>query len=208
LSTVDSGVSVQAVSGRKRREASARQVLDGTRRLLADGEPVAKLTVDRILKESGVSRATFYACFADKHEVVGRLAQEALAWRQDIHAEVLGDGELDRARLDELLRVIVAEWRANKPVLNAVVELAEHDPEIDAAYKAAVDEIAQQAAEQFRIRWDGTPEAPADPAAMATAFTWMLERLCHQFVVDDASAETVASAISEILWRTLDYRAS
>ena len=36
--------------------------------------------------------------------------------------------------------------------------------------------------------------------------TWMLERACHQLVEDEASAETIALAISEILWRTLAYR--
>jgi hypothetical protein len=36
--------------------------------------------------------------------------------------------------------------------------------------------------------------------------TWMFERCCHQLVVDDASAEAVAIAISEILWRTVTFR--
>jgi AcrR family transcriptional regulator len=204
---VSADVSVQAASGRRRREASARQILDGTRRLLADGAPVAKLTIDRIVDEAGVSRATFYACFTDKHELIGRLAQESLAWRNEIHAEILADGELNRGRLDELLRVIVAHWRANKPVLSAAVELAEHDAAINEAYRSAIGEIAEQASEQFRLRWAQDPvERPDDPDALATAFTWMLERLCHQVVEDDESAETAAYAISEILWRTLTYR--
>lgn len=202
----DGGESTQAASGRKRREASANEILTATRRLLASGGPVAKLSVDRIITEAGVSRATFYACFSDKHAAIGCLAQEALAWREEIFAEVLADPELDHARLDELMRAIVSHWQANRQVLAAIIELAEHDPEMRPTYRAAVDEIAQQAAEQFRRRWADSPDRPADPDAMATAFTWMFERCCHQLVTDDASAETMALAMSEIIWRTLTYR--
>jgi TetR/AcrR family transcriptional regulator, ethionamide resistance regulator len=198
--------STQAVSGRKRREASANEILAAIQRLLATGGPVAKLSVDRIVAEAGVSRATFYACFSDKHAAIGSLAQEALAWREEISAEVLADSELTHARLDDLMRAIVAHWQANRPVLAAIIELAEHDPAMREPWRAAVNEIAEQAAEQFRLRWDHSPDQPANPDAMATVFTWMLERCCHQLVTDDASAETMALAMSEIIWRTLTYR--
>lgn len=198
--------SAQAASGRRRRAASETQILAATRRLLADGEPVATLSVGRILTEAGVSRATFYACFPDKHAVVGRLARESLAWREQIDAELLADPELTRARLDQIMRAIVGHWYAERAVLGAIIELAEHDRAMRDAWRAAVDEIAAQAAAQFRIRWAGSPDALADPEGVAAAFTWMLERCCHQLVADKKSARRVALAISEILWRTLTYR--
>ncbi|MHB8691343.1 MAG: TetR/AcrR family transcriptional regulator [Solirubrobacteraceae bacterium] len=197
--------SIQAASGRKRRQASAEVILTATRRLLAAGDPVAKLSVDRILAEAGVSRATFYACFADKTAVIARLARDSLAWRQDIHAEVLADPNLTRERLDALLRAIVGHWQTNRTVLAAIIELAEHDPAMGEPWRAAVNQIAEQAADQFRVRWAADPSAPANLSAIASAFTWMFERCCHQLVSNDGSAETTALAISEILWRTLTY---
>jgi AcrR family transcriptional regulator len=200
-------VSVQAASGRKRRDASRAEILDATRRLLGAGDAVANLSVDRIVAEAGVSRATFYVCFTDKHAVIGMLAQQSLSWREHIHAEVLADPRLTRARLDELMRTIVGHWLDDRDVLAAIIELAEHDPAMREPWRAAIADIADQAAEQFRIRWRDSPHGPADPHTVATAFTWMLERCCHQLVVDEASAETVALGMSEILWRTLAYRA-
>jgi hypothetical protein len=41
---------------------------------------------------------------------------------------------------------------------------------------------------------------------LAAAMTWMFERCCHQLAVDDTSAERVAMALSEILWRTTTYK--
>jgi AcrR family transcriptional regulator len=200
--------SSQAVAGRRRRAASAREVLAATRRLLAGGEPVAQLSVGRILAEAGVSRATFYACFPDKNAVIGSLAQQSLAWREEVSGEALGDPRMTRETLDELMRAIVRHWRANRPVLAAIIELAEHDPGMRAAWGAAVGEIATHTAGHLRERWAGSPDAPADPDAVAAAMTWMFERCCHQLVVDDTSAETVAMALSEILWRTVTYRVS
>jgi AcrR family transcriptional regulator len=168
---------------------------------------MAQLSVERILAEAGVSRATFYACFPDKHAVVGALAQESLAWREEVSDETLADPKLTRPALDGLMRAIVGHWRENRPVLAAIIELAEHDPAMRDAWRTAVGEIADQTAGHLRTRWAGDPDAPADPEAVAAALTWMFERCCHQLVVDDASAETVAMAISEILWRTVTYRA-
>jgi TetR/AcrR family transcriptional regulator, ethionamide resistance regulator len=199
--------SVQAASGRKRRETSTNEILAATRRLVAEGGPVAKLSVDRIVAEAGVSRATFYVCFPDKHAVIGRLAQEALAWRQDIHAEVLADPALTQQRMDELMLAIVGHWQANRAVLAAIIELAEYDPAMRDPWRAAVTEIAEEAAEQFRVRWRKSPDRPRDPDAMAAVFTWMMERACHQLVTDGVSAKTVALAMSEIIWRNLTFRA-
>ena len=204
--TKSPALSAQAESGRKRRDASRAEILAGTRRLLAGGGPVASLSVDRIVAEAGVSRATFYVCFPDKHAVVGQLAQESLSWREHVHAEVLADPGLTRKRLDELLLTIVRHWHADREVLGAIIELAEHDPAIRTAWRGAITEIADQAAEQFRIRGRRSRDRLDNPEAVAAVFTWMLERACHQLVDDEDSAETIALAISEILWRTLTYR--
>jgi AcrR family transcriptional regulator len=195
----------QAVSGRKRRQASAERILAAARQLLAEGGPVAKLSVDRIIAEAGVSRATFYACFPDKHAVVGRLAARALSWREQVPAEVLADPHGARAQVDELMRTIVAHWRVNRPVLAALIELAEHEPAMREPWRAAISQIADQTADQLQVRWADHPGRPPNIPAIATAFTWMFERCCHQLVTDDASADSVALAISEILWRTLTY---
>ena len=177
-----------------------------TERLLARGASVAQLSVNQIVTEAGVSRATFYACFEDKHSVIGRLAHASLSWRDAVHAEVLGDPGLTHDDLNALMRAIVAHWQAQRPVLSAIIELAEHDPTTRKLWREAVNEIAEQAAEQFRIRWATSPDQPNDVGTMAAVFTWALERCCHQLVTDAASADTIALAIAEILWRTLTYR--
>jgi TetR/AcrR family transcriptional regulator, ethionamide resistance regulator len=199
--------STQALAGRRRREASAQDILAATRRLLSGGEPVTHLSVGRILTEAGVARATFYACFPDKQAVIGQLAQQSLAWREEVSGDALRDPQMTRETLDELMRTIVRHWRANRQVLGAIIELAEHDRGMREVWGSAVGEIATQTAGYLRQRWKGSPDAPDDPEMLAAAMTWMFERCCHQLVVDDTSAERVAMALSEILWRTTTYKA-
>lgn len=198
--------STQALAGRRRREASAQDILAATRRLLSGGEPVTHLSVGRILAEAGVARATFYACFPDKQAVIGQLAQQSLAWREEVSGDALRDPHMTRETLDQLMRTIVRQWRANRQVLGAIIELAEHDRGMREVWGSAVGEIATQTAGYLRQRWEGSPDAPADPEMLAAAMTWMFERCCHQLVVDDTSAERVAMALSEILWRTTTYK--
>jgi AcrR family transcriptional regulator len=146
---------------------------------LVEQRSVAGLSVDQIVAEAGVSRATFYVCFPDKVAAVGELAQQALAWRGQIHAEVLADPALTRARLDELMRAIARHWYHDRAVLGAIIELAEHDPAIREPWRAAITEIAEQAAAQFRKRWRRGRDRLDNPDAVAAVFTWMLERACH-----------------------------
>src|SRR3954470_12098813 len=119
------GETVQAISGRKRREATRAEVLAATRRLLERGTPVAQLSVNRIVEEAGVARPTFYLHFNDKYGPVEAITQEHFSWRDEIGVEALGARELRRETVQRMLDDIVARWSANHAVLAAIMEVAE-----------------------------------------------------------------------------------
>ncbi|MEU6203817.1 helix-turn-helix domain-containing protein, partial [Micromonospora musae] len=52
--------------GSDRRLSVEAQILAATERLLAEGESFTELGVQRIAREAGVARSTFYMHFADK----------------------------------------------------------------------------------------------------------------------------------------------
>ncbi|MEA2675481.1 MAG: hypothetical protein QOI92_2673 [Chloroflexota bacterium] len=195
---------IQARSGRRRRQATVSDILDATRRLLAAGTPVANLSVERIVAEAGVARATFYLHFTDKHALIARLAEDEIAWREQIGAEVLADPHLERPALDAMLYEIVARWSADRPVLSAIIELAEYDEHVATIWASAMHRVAEKAAAQFRARW-AHDAGTVDPDTIAEIFTWMFERSCHQMLTDPADIDRVATGMSEIIWRVLDY---
>lgn len=199
---------VQARVGAERRAATAGEILAATRRLLEAGEPVSSLSVERIAAEAGVSRATFYLHFSDKLELISRLADELFSWRDEAWVAALADPELDFAMFEGFMRDVVSRWSENRALLAAIIELAEYDPRIQGAWRAAIEEVAARAAEQFEVHWKGSRARPSDPAMVAEVFAWMFERCCHQIARDPRREDALVEAMSEVIWRVLDYPGS
>ena len=201
------GFTVQASVGRERRAATRRQILDALRALLEEGAPVAGLSVERIVSQAGVSRATFYVHFAGKAEVVTALSdQDMEPWLA--HAlPVLADPTSDRQAFAQVIRELVANWRAHAAVSASLVELAEYDPAVREAWHGIVHRLAGELAQHLRRRWAGRDDAPkSDPGAMAEVIAWMVERNCHQLVRSGAPEDDdrVAAALAEAIWRIIE----
>jgi len=192
-------------SDRRRTSPATRAgLLDATRVLLAEGASVASLNVERIATAAGMSRATFYLHFSDKRELVSALAEDLFSWREYIGAEALADPTMERATLDEMMRVIVGRWAENRVVLAAIIEVAEYDAAFADAWRSSMQRIAGTAAVQLEARWRKTKHPAGDPAMIAEIFTWMFERSCHQMLRNGEPPDRLASALAEIIWRAIN----
>ena len=60
----------------EKRQATEAAVLTAMEELLGEGTPYAALSVERIATRAGISRTAFYFYFADKRELLMRLAAE------------------------------------------------------------------------------------------------------------------------------------
>jgi len=201
------GFTVQASVGRERRAATRRQILDALRSLLEDGAPVAGLSVERIVSEAGVSRATFYVHFAGKAEVVTALSDEDMEpWLA--HAlPVLADPTSDREAFALIIRELVENWRTHAAVSASLVELAEYDEAVRTAWDGVVARVATPLAEHLRLRWAG--RGTLDPDLTAQVIGWMVERTLHQLVgrrEDPAGDAAVAETLAEAIWRIVEPR--
>lgn len=194
---------VQARTGQKRREATRDDLVAATKRLLESGAPLARLSVDRIVGEAGVNRTTFYRHFSDKQDLMDLVAQEQVAWIEEVGARAGAGAELTRAAVDATVDELVSRWAANRPILAAVIELAEYDPRMNATWRAAIHEVGEVAATLFRRQWKATGTTPRDPDMVAEVLSWMIERSCHQITQDPASRPRVARALAEVIWRVL-----
>ncbi len=191
---------------RRRTSGATREaLLEATRHLLASGESVAKLSAERIAEEAGMSRATFYLHFSAKSELIAALADELFSWRDEAWVFDLGASRVTYETVVEMMREITTSWSDNRATLSAIIELAEYDESIRAAWLGAMTQIADRASTQFERHWEGSRSRPPDPALVAETFTWMFERSCHQVLRDPGKADALAEALAEIVWRTLDH---
>jgi AcrR family transcriptional regulator len=198
---------VQARTGRRRREATQGDLLEATKRLLQAGAPLASLSVEKIVAEAGVVRTTFYLHFRDKYDLIERLAAEQVAWIEQTGAEAIADPELSRETVIRTVGEIVSRWAQNHAVLSAIIELAEYDTRMRDTWRSAMHEVAGVAAQLFRSYWAKADLAPPNPDMVAEVLTWMIERSCHQIAGDPAVRDQVTTALAEVIWRVLHPQA-
>lgn len=156
-----------------------RDFLDALHGLLAEGAPYADLSVGRIAERAGRTRTGFYFYFRDKRDlllkaagsVAGELYDESDRWWS-------GQGGPDdlRLALTEVLRI----YRADAPLLRAIVHAAALDEGVGSFWRGLVDQFID--ATENRLVSDGRD--PADARATAFSLVWMTERSCYQHVVD------------------------
>lgn len=193
------------VDGRLTRDATEQRILDGTTRLLDAGASLAGLSVNRIVEESGVSRATFYLHFTDKRGLVNRLAERELTAFEVLTSTFVARPDAGRDELAQVSREMVAMWRAHAGVLSSLIELSEYDAESREAWQAVIGAVAVQINTALTDRRPDLSAAEAKSASEVIA--WAGERSLHQMLGRDSTdqrAEEVAAALTEVIWRLVD----
>jgi AcrR family transcriptional regulator len=191
-----------------KRRAIEAGVLQATEALLGEGASYAGLSIERIATRAGISRTAFYFYFADKRELLMRLAadvaeqlyREAATWWSGS-----GDGP---EQLGEALGKIAALYRAHGPLVCAIVEVSASDPLVGAFWRDLVGQFVSASAQRIAAEQDaGRCAAELDPTATAFALVWMTERSFHQMLVqeDPVSAGALVAALARV-WRSTVYR--
>ncbi|WP_445151857.1 TetR/AcrR family transcriptional regulator [Baekduia sp. Peel2402] len=165
----------------KRAQVQA-DVLRATEELLASGSSYADLNVEKIAKAAGISRTAFYFYFADKRDLLMRLAgdvTELLYAQADIWFS--GDGDPEQ-EIREALTRIAALYREHGVLIRAIVEVSTYEEDIATFWRGLLQQFVDATARRIET------EAHLDhDSAEATAFalTWMVERTFYQQLVQD-----------------------
>jgi len=186
-------MNVQTLSRRpdaptEKRQAIETAVLTAMEELLGEGATYAALSVERIATRAGISRTAFYFYFADKRELLMRLAsklsddlyREADAWWSGA-----GDG---KQQLTTALAKIAALYRAHGPLVCAIVELSTYDEVVGPFWHGLVGRFVDSSAERIAVEvaaGRASEASCASPEATAFALVWMTERSLHQMLVQD-----------------------
>lgn len=175
--------------------------------LMAEGESYTELSVERIVREAGISRATFYVYFEDKGDLLRALAEDfmdrileaAAAWwslpKDATHAD-----------LRTAMRAIVDAYQPHKVVMAAVVEVASYDAGLRELFGDLLTKTITAVAQHIATgQEEGYVEAGLDPQRTAAWLTWMAERGLYQLVApaNGAALERLLDAMTDITWNTL-----
>ena len=192
-----------------KRRAIEADVLQAAEALLAEGASYANLSIERIATRAGISRTAFYFYFADKRELLMRLAADVGQQLYD-EAETWWSASADgHAQLEEALAKVAALYRAHGPLVCAIVEVSTYDPPVGVFWRELVGRFVAASAERIAAEQAaGRAGAALHPGATAFALVWMTERSFHQMLVQEEplAAEQLVDALARV-WRATVYGA-
>lgn len=186
------------------RTRTRNRILDATSQLLTAGEPLARLSINRIATTAGVSRATFYLHFTSKGDLIAKLAQRETNPLIEIAGPALNGALITREDLIQVAQSAVTVYRVNRGVLSGILELAEYDDDTHAAWRETVYRIAelfQQAISKLRPKL-----SDAETEQLSRMIVWSGERFLHQEVggsPPDADQVKVW-ALVEMAWKLMN----
>ncbi|HEX8101389.1 MAG TPA: TetR/AcrR family transcriptional regulator [Solirubrobacteraceae bacterium] len=132
---------VDVAPGRRRRrsaEEAEREIIEAAEGLLRE-RPFRELTVDEVMRRTGLSRPSFYVHFRDRHALVLRVVQHIegeLFTMSDRWYKGSGDGP---SLVREALEGVVAVYERHGHVLRALSDAASDHPEVELAYGTLVE---------------------------------------------------------------------
>jgi TetR/AcrR family transcriptional regulator, ethionamide resistance regulator len=186
-------------------EGEARDALLVSAERLLDDRKIVDLTVADVLRDAGVSRASFYFYFASKHDLVIALAEQVMGEVEQAAAPWLERAELEPA---EAMRAAVSGtlgvWQRHGAVLRAVAESWHVSPELGDLWGAFVQRFVGRARAQIEREWASrtAPADGADAGALAASLIWMNERAFYLWSSQAepalADAETVVDTLTAI----------
>jgi TetR/AcrR family transcriptional regulator, ethionamide resistance regulator len=195
---------------RRRRtpEAAQREIIEAAESLLKE-RPFRELTVDEVMRRTGLSRPSFYVYFKDRHELVLRLVAHLESELRDVSGrwyDAIGAGP--RALRDSVDGVVEVYGR-HSTVLRALADAAAEDSDVEEAYGALIQNFVDVTRTHIETEMELGLIPGLDATEVSKALLWMTERyLYHAFApAHRVPAQRVADTLLAVWSRTL-YQAS
>jgi AcrR family transcriptional regulator len=191
---------------RRRRtpEVAEREIIAAAEALLRE-RPFRELTVDEVMRRTGLSRPSFYVYFRDRHhlvlKVVERLTAESSA-NADAWYSAEGSG---RDVIREATAGVVGVYARHGAVLEALADAAADDPEVEAAYRGSLEYFIDTTARHIEREMEAGNMLPCDAQETARALSIMNERYMAAVLGRNPTVdpEIVIDTLTTIWVRTL-----
>ncbi len=183
-------------ANRRRRTEARQQILDAARTELRT-TAFRDLSVEQLMKATGLTRTAFYRYFPDREAVLVELLEEILSVLAE-GREADGEG-IEEGWLEELGSLLAD----NREVLKAIADAAPGDEDVERAYRAFmheywIDDLVGRIAD---AQLQGL--APGLDAELAgEALGWMAERMVTQTQTHDPQAvlDTIVAIVVRCIY--------
>jgi AcrR family transcriptional regulator len=199
-----------ATARRRRRtpEAAQDEIVRAAEGLLRE-RPFRELTVDEVMRRTGLSRPSFYVYFRDRHELVLRLVRHLQAEMLVVANRWYESGDGGPGALREAVEGTVSVYVKHAAVMRALADAAVEDPDVEAAYDLILQGFVELTARQVEREIATGLIEPLDPMETAKALVWMTERyLYHSFAPSHRVAAGRVQETLTAMWTRTLYQSS
>ena len=182
--------------------------LHAVERLDLQGVGFGEASVETLIGEAGVSRATFYSYFRDKNDLLRELAESSLTEMLDLWLENLPGGA-SKQQLSAAFDLIIAAYLSRRAVMVAAGE-SPPGSEMAREFEALIVRSADAFARQIRTaQAEGRVPTDIDARTTALLLSWMCERGLARLTPDSSpdQRDMLAACLTEVYWRTLRGKA-
>jgi TetR/AcrR family transcriptional regulator, ethionamide resistance regulator len=191
----------------ERRDEIRRQLLAAAEQLLESGHRYSELTIDQLVRQAGISRATFWAYFETKGDLLRALAEDVIG--QLLHSAEpwwhLAQAPTEDAIAATIVR-IAEMYHANRAVMAAVVEVSSYDESVKQALDGLVQGTIAGLTEHIADGQSrGFVDPQLDPRRTAAWLVWMSERGLYRLVGPSGPQKRrrYVGALAHSLWNAL-----
>lgn len=176
---------------------------------LLENRRFSDLSVGEILAAAGIARGSFYFYFDGKYDVLAELVRRAVASGHEAAEPWLAAPPDRAAALRQGITAGVRLWRAQAPILRAIVENWRTEPRLTELWLDQMQTFTEATIAQLMVDPQAT-ETLADHsvAAVASALTWLGERIYYLFALGTPPFDDEDVVIDTLLhiWTSTLYR--
>jgi AcrR family transcriptional regulator len=191
---------------RAKRQLVEHQIMQAVADLLTQ-RPFHEITVDDVMRSTGLTRTAFYRYFPDLETVLVRLVAQLRAEIRQERGSRFTDAPLD-ADLYEVGRrgfaTVAAAFRERGPLLRAVTNVNAVALEAHQAWVEIQDELIDEVAARIRELKEARLSAVTNSAITARALVLMVVNVLLELDTDDAEVwDAAVASLTEIAARAI-----
>jgi len=170
-------MSVKETTRRRRRspQEAKQEIITAAESLLHE-RPFCELTVDELMRRTGLSRPSFYVYFNDRHHLVLSVVQHLEAELRDVSDAWYRSAEQGAKLVESAVRGVVGVYERHGPVLRALAGAAADDPGVEEVYDGLVQRFVDATAEHIERELEAGTITGLEARLTATALIHMNER--------------------------------
>lgn len=194
--------------GRRRRRRSPqeaeREIVDAAEALLRE-RPFRELTVDELMRRTGLSRPSFYVYFRDRYHLVLCVVRHLEAELMEVAEVWYRSPEHGAAVIAASVRGVVGVYERHGTVLRALADAAAEDPGVEEVYHELVRRFVDATADHIERELRAGTISGVEARPTAEALILMNERYLGAQLgrAPFAEPEDVIRTVTAIWTRTL-----